>query len=86
MGNCRSFSLKKLKYSLRVQVGRWQEPDDFVTVEDLNDDTLIALAVAKVKSRQYSLGATQVLIWDADGRSHNLIAVYGIDNGKLTVL
>lgn len=76
----------KGKYSLRVQMGRWQEPDDFVSVDDLNDDTLTAIAVAKVKSRPYSLGSTQVLIWDDDGRLHNLIAVYGIDNGKLTVL
>lgn len=77
----------KGKWPLRVQIGRWQEPDDFVSVDDLNDDTLVKVSVEKIKRRENDgLGATQVLIWDDGGRTHNLIAVYGIDNGKLTVL
>ncbi len=74
-------------YSLRVHFGRWQDADDFVSSEDLNDDTLIKVAVEKIKRHDGKrFGATQVLIWDVDGREHNLIAVYGIQDGKLTVL
>jgi hypothetical protein len=75
------------RYTLRVQLGR---TDDVVGVDDLDDATLIDLAVKKVKKcngvDDCGQRSTQVLIWDNNGREHNLIAVYGIRDCKLTVL
>lgn len=76
---------------VKICVGRSQTTKDDLYVKDLDPETLTHAIASYMQNVHGGIAkclhdATQILVWDMEGSNHNLIAVYDIRGGKITML